>query len=169
MKRWKRKYFLLFASKLIEKSSDPWNTIEHMNQLKQLEIITHQPKAFDTVDTKSHITEHSKTLLKLSKTIRQAENLSCSNFGKFLNEKNVKLTKRELVFKDFVSTYNVQILNFFNPKQPLTDTESAIKSKLIELLAHLRGFKSVTKLVLVFKKMVWKQSLTNFIQAQKQK
>ena len=97
----------------------------------------------------SHITEHSKTLLKLSKTIRQAENLRCSNFGKFLNEKNVKLTKRELVFKDYVSTYNVQ-----NPKKPLKDTESAIKSKLIELLTHLRGFKSVTKLVLVFKKIV---------------
>ena len=54
-----------------------------MNPLKQLELITHQPKTFDTVDTKSHITEHSKTLLKLSKTIRQA-------FAKKLDFKDIK-------------------------------------------------------------------------------
>ena len=54
-----------------------------MNPLKQLELLTHQPKTFDTVDTKSHITEHSKTLLKLSKTIRQA-------FAKKLDFKDIK-------------------------------------------------------------------------------
>ena len=38
------------------------------------------------------------------------------------------------------------------PELQLKDTESAIKSKLIELLTQLRGFKFVTTLVLVFKK-----------------
>ena len=45
------------------------------------------------------------------------------------------------------------ILNSFNPELQLKDTESAIKIKLIELLAQLRGFKCVTTLVLVFKKI----------------
>ena len=31
----------------------------------------------------------------------------------FLNQKNIKLTKRENAFKVFASTYNVEILNFF--------------------------------------------------------
>ena len=44
-------------------------------------------------------------------------------------------------------------MNFFNPEQQLKDTESAIKSNLIELLSELRGFKFVTTLVLVFKKI----------------
>ena len=44
------------------------------------------------------------------------------------------------------------ILNSFNPELQL-DTESAIKSKLIKLLTQLKGFKFVTALVLVFKKI----------------
>ena len=71
----------------------------------------------------------------------------------FLNEKNVKITKREYAFRSFASTYNVEILNSFNPELQLKDTESAIKSKLIELLTQLKGFKFVTTLVLVFKKI----------------
>ena len=69
-----------------------------------------------------------------------------------MNEKNIKKTKREHPFKDYASTYAVEILNSFNPELQLKDTESAIKSKLIELLTQLRGFKFVTTLVLVFKK-----------------
>ena len=42
------------------------------------------------------------------------------------------------------------ILNSFNPELQL-GTESAIESKLIELLTQLKGFKFVTTLVLVFK------------------
>ena len=34
----------------------------------------------------------------------------------FLNEKNVKITKRENAFKDFASIYNVKILISFNPE-----------------------------------------------------
>ena len=53
---------------------------------------------------------------------------------------------------------------FFNPEIQLKDTESAIK----KLLTELRWFKSVTRLVLVFKKLDIK-SMTLFIQTQKQK
>ena len=70
-----------------------------------------------------------------------------------MNEKNVKIPKREHAFKGYASTYNVEILNFFNPELQVKDTESAIKSKLIELLNQLKGFKFVTTLVLVFKKI----------------
>ena len=44
--------------------------------VKQWEIITYQPKTFDTFDVKSDITELSKTSHKLSKTIRQAGKVS---------------------------------------------------------------------------------------------
>ena len=69
---------------------------------------------------------------------------------KFLKEKNVKLTKREHAFS---SHYNFEILNSYNPELQLKDTESAIKNKLKQLMTELRGFKFVTTLVLVFKKV----------------
>ena len=47
--------------------------------------------------------------------------------------------KREHTFKR---------LKFFNPKLQLKDTESVIKSKLIELLTQLKIFEFVTKLML---------------------
>ena len=52
-------------------------------------------------------------------------------------------------------------MNCFNPELQLKDTESASKSKLIELLAQLSGFKLVTTLVLVFKKIESKDK-TNY-------
>ena len=70
-----------------------------------------------------------------------------------LNEKNIKIAKREYAFKGFASTYNVKIINSFTPELQLKDTESAIKSNLIELSTQLKGFKFVTTLVLVFKKI----------------
>ena len=70
-----------------------------------------------------------------------------------MNEKNVKITKRAYAFKGCASTYNVEILNFFNPELQLKDTESAIKSNLIELLSELKGFRFMATLVLVFKKI----------------
>ena len=70
-----------------------------------------------------------------------------------MNEKNIKITKREHAFKGYASTFNAEILNFFNPEPQLKDIESAIKSKLIELLIQLRGFEFATTLVLVFKKI----------------
>ena len=59
-----------------------------------------------TVDIKSVIKEHPKTSHKISKTIRQARKVSSNRVlysdkksEKFLNEKNVKLTKREHALK----------------------------------------------------------------------
>ena len=60
----------------------------------------------------------------------------------FLNEKNVKITKREHSLEGYVSTYNVEILNFCNTELQLKDTESAIKSNLIEILTQLKVLKS---------------------------
>ena len=50
-------------------------------------------------------------------------------------QKNIKI-KQKHSFKGYGSTYNVEILNYFNPDLQLKDTESTIKSKLIELLTH---------------------------------
>ena len=69
-----------------------------------------------------------------------------------MNEKNTKITKQEQAFKGYTSTYNVEILNSFNPELQSKDTKSVIKSKLTELLTLLGGFKFVTILVLIFTK-----------------
>ena len=37
----------------------------------------------------------------------------------FLNEKSIKIKKGEHAFKEYASTYNVQILNSFNPELQL--------------------------------------------------
>ena len=47
-------------------------------------------------------------LIALYKVIQKSENL--------LNEKNVKIAKREHAFKGYASTYNNGILNSFNPE-----------------------------------------------------
>ena len=69
-----------------------------------------------------------------------------------MKKKNTKITKQEQAFKGYTSTYNVEILNSFNPELQGKDTKSVIKSKLTELLTLLGGFKFVTILVLVFTK-----------------
>ena len=69
-----------------------------------------------------------------------------------MNKKNTKITKQEQAFKGYTSTYNVEILNSFNPELQGKDIKSVIKSKLTELLTLLGGFKFVTILVLVFTK-----------------
>ena len=61
------------------------------------------------------------------------------------------MTKR--AFKGYASSYNVEILNYFNPQLYHKDTESTIKSKLIELLTQLKSFKFMTALVLVLNKI----------------
>ena len=61
---------------------------------------------------------------------------------KILNEKNVKITKRENAFKGLASTNSVEILNSFNLELQLKDTESAVTSKLIQLLTQLKGLNS---------------------------
>ena len=54
-----------------------------------------------------------------------------------MNEKNIKIIKPE---QSCASTCSIEILNFSNPELQLKDTESAIKSKVIELLSELKGF-----------------------------
>ena len=70
-----------------------------------------------------------------------------------MDGKNVKITKQLHAYKAYTSTYNVEILNVFNPELQLKDTESSIKNKLIDLLSELRGSKSVITLVLEFKEI----------------
>ena len=53
--------------------------------------------------------------------------------------KNVKITKQKHAFKGFASTCNVEILNPLNPELQVKDTESAVKSKVIDLLTQLKG------------------------------
>ena len=64
-----------------------------------------------------------------------------------MGEKNVKITKRKHAF------YDGEILSSFNPELQLKNIESAIKSKLMELLTQLKGSKFVTTLALVLKKI----------------
>ena len=87
----------------------------------------------------------------------------------FLNKKNVKITKQAHALKDFSNSFNIEILNFFNPELQLKITESAIKRKLIDLLTQLNGFKFVTTLVLVFKKIESEDKTKYDIQTQKRK
>ena len=68
-----------------------------------------------------------------------------------MDEKNAEITKRSHAYKGYASTYNVKILNSFNPELQLKDIESAIKNKLIGLLFKSIGFKFVATLVLEFK------------------
>ena len=60
-----------------------------------------------------------------------------------------------------VSKLIVEILNCSNPKPQLKDTESVIKSKLINLLSELRGFKFATTLALMFKKIESEEKTKN--------
>ena len=81
MKCLKKNIFLLLLTKLIEKIPDPRMRKKNAKLVKQSEIITYEPKNFENpnvVVIKSVIIEHPKTLHKLSKNRRQAENL-CSN------------------------------------------------------------------------------------------
>ena len=54
----------------------------------------------------------------------------------FLNKKNVKVKKGEHDFKGYASSHNVEVLNSFNLKIELKDTESAIKNKFKKLLTE---------------------------------
>ena len=67
-----------------------------------------------------------------------------------LNQENVKIPKPAHGFKGFANFFDVEILNSFNHDLQIKDTEFATK----ELITELRGFKFVTTLVLVFKKVV---------------
>ena len=47
---------------------------------------------------------------------------------KSYNKKNANITKLKHAFEGFTSTYNIDVLNSFNPELQLKDTQSAIKS-----------------------------------------
>ena len=66
--------------------------------------------------------------------------------------KKAKIAKRYQAYKDYISTYIVEILNSFNPELQLKDTESVIRIKLNELMIELKGFKFVKTIVLEFQK-----------------
>ena len=51
-----------------------------------------------------------------------------------------------------IHLYHVEILNLFDPELQLKDTESAIKTKLKELISKFRKFKVQTVLVFRYKK-----------------
>ena len=67
--------------------------------------------------------------------------------------KSAKITKLSHVYKHYASTYNVEILNSFNPELQFKDIESAIKNKLTFLFSELRDFKLVTTFTLELKKI----------------
>ena len=56
----------------------------------------------------------------------------------FLNEKDVKVTKRANAFKGYASSYNVEILNYFNPELQLKDTNYAIKNKFKKIIVSIK-------------------------------
>ena len=45
-------------------------------------------------------------------------------------QKKTKITKGSHAYRGYAGTYNVKILNFFNPKLQLKNTESAIRNKV---------------------------------------
>ena len=45
-----------------------------------------------------------------------------------MTKKNVKAAKQVHTFKGYATFYNVEIVDSFNPKLQLKDTESAIKN-----------------------------------------
>ena len=66
---------------------------------------------------------------------------------------NVKIKIKAHAFKGFANSYNIEILYSFNSELQLKDVKTTIENKLKKLLAELRGFKFVTTLVLVFRKI----------------
>ena len=72
---------------------------------------------------------------------------------KIQTRKKQNKTKQAHAFKGYGSTYNIENLNSFYSELQLRDTETTIKSKLIYLLIQLKGFKFVTTIVSIFKKI----------------
>ena len=66
----------------------------------------------------------------------------------FWKKKNAKIKERSHAYKGHSSCYNVNILNYFNPKLQLKATKSTIRTKLINLLSELGDFKFVRTLVI---------------------
>ena len=69
-----------------------------------------------------------------SKTVIQTEKVSKVSSDK--SSKSAWYKRKKVKTKGFVSLYNVEIVNPFNPEVQLKQTESAIKNKL-EKIIHL--------------------------------
>ena len=63
----------------------------------------------------------------------------------------MKITKKEHAFERFASTYNIKILFFSTLNYNLKNLNVQLKIK--KILLELRGFKFVTTLFLIFKKI----------------
>ena len=69
-----------------------------------------------------------------------------------MNEKTVKIKKQSHSFKGYASSYNVGVLNSFNPELQIKGTESATKNKLKDLFSELKDLNFVTTLLFTVKK-----------------
>ena len=70
-----------------------------------------------------------------------------------MSENNVNITKRAYAFQGYASSYKTEILNSVYSELQLKDIESAIRNKLKRLLTELTGFKYMTTVFLVLKKI----------------
>ena len=98
---------------------------------KRPKKITNPIENPNIIDIKSLTTEHPKTSYQLSKTIRQTKKVGAgknstslldgetAKRGNFLDEKNVKLTKRSHAYKGCVSSSNIDVLISQRQKQLL--------------------------------------------------
>ena len=50
------------------------------------------------------------------------------------------MTKRAQAYRGYARSYNIKILNSFNPELHLKDTKFVMKNKLIALLTELKKF-----------------------------
>ena len=112
-------------NKLREKVPDSFLKKKNRKSIKQSDIITYQPKTFQ-----------NPNMVDIKQaSVEQPEVVGKSSEGEKANSN-----------RSFYSDTR-------NRELQLKDTESATKSKLIELLIQLRGLKFVTTLLLVFKKL----------------
>ena len=77
-------------------------------------------------------------------------------------KKNAKIAKQSHAYKGFASSYNINILISFSAELQIKDTESAVRSKVIDLLSELREFKFVSTLVIELKKIA-SNNVTKYI------
>ena len=66
---------------------------------------------------------------------------------------NAQITKWSHAYKSYASSYNVEILNSYNPEIQLKDAEYAIENKLMDLFTELKDLKFMATLALEFKQI----------------
>ena len=60
------------------------------------------------------------------------------------------MTKQSHPSNGYVSTYDVEILKYFNPELQLKDTETEMRNKQKDLLTELKGLKFVMTVFFLF-------------------